>query len=419
MKKILTLLICVLTYFFIGLHSSLAVIEYECGETLPTDKSQLKEYVDSCTAKLNELSGQKKTLAETITYLNTQISLTQAKIVKTQSDLNDLEIEITDLTGKISSIDYSLTDLTRLFVARVRETYMSRETQLTNFVAQTSGLPALLRQLEYTKSVRDNDRNILVALEKSRLDYNAQKEVKEKKQKEVEALKTSLNQQKITLASQVAAKNKLLTETKNSEVRYQQLKSQAQAQLNSLAGYAESVGVSLLPHQDLSDGWGKYYNQRDIQWGALLVNGDTSDCRGGACTLARIGCLVTSYAMVVSHFGGSLLPSDIAINSSNFSLSSADFNNPGPDANGHSVSRVDNPSIQQLKDALNSGKTVIAGMSRNGGPYPTHYSDHWVVLRSVDGDSFRINDPVYPSAMNASLIDHYAGWTIIQARIYD
>ena len=55
----------------------------------------------------------------------------------------------------------------------------------------------------------------------------------------------------------------------------------------------------------------------------------------------------------------------------------------------------------------------------NGGPAPEHYSDHWVVLRSVDGDSFKINDPEYPGAMNVSLKDHYSTWTIIQAKIYN
>jgi len=76
-------------------------------------------------------------------------------------------------------------------------------------------------------------------------------------------------------------------------------------------------------------------------------------------------------------------------------------------------------SIQELRDELNLGKSIIVGLSNNGGTYPDHYSDHWVVLRSVDGDSFRINDPAYSGAMKVPLNDHYAGWTIIQAKIYN
>jgi len=123
--------------------------------------------------------------------------------------------------------------------------------------------------------------------------------------------------------------------------------------------------------------------------------------------------------MVVSHFGGSLLPNDVAANSSNFWPGTALFNKPGPAANGHSATSVDNPSNDQLKNALNTNAVVIAGLSQNGGPYPQHYSDHWVVLRSVDGNSFKINDPLYAGAMNVSLNDHYSGWSIIQAQIYN
>jgi len=390
-----------------------------CGEDIPGDAVQISNYINDCNSKLSTLAGQKQTLASAIDYLNTQIKITQAKISSTTTQLNKLNIEITDLTGRISSIDYSLTDLTKFFIGRVRQTYMHPGSYDAFIVAQTSTLPDALRVIEYTKKVRDHDRSILITLEKSRLDFNAQKDSKETKQKEVALLKAKLDTEKNSLNTQIASKNKLLADTKNDEARYQQLKSTAQAQLNSLAGYAESVGVALIPHRDLSDDWGKYYNQRDSQWGSILVNGDTTDCRGGSCTIARIGCLVTSYTMVVSHFGGSLLPSDVAANSSNFSLSSANFNNPGPAANGHSVTSLTDPSVQQLKDALNAGKVIIAGLSINGGPAKTHYSDHWVVLRSVDGDSFKINDPVYPGAMNVSLKDHYASWTIIQARVYN
>lgn len=125
--------------------------------------------------------------------------------------------------------------------------------------------------------------------------------------------------------------------------------------------------------------------------------------------------------MVASHFGGSVLPSDVATNSNNFWVGTALFLKPGPSANGHSAEDVDNPyqqGNQNLKDALNANAVVIAGLSKDGGPYPQHYSDHWVVLRAVDGDSFKINDPLYAGAMNVSLNDHYSGWTIIQAKIY-
>ena len=420
MKK-LFYLVLIPTLVYLCIHAfPISLVHAVCGDKLPDppDKNfDYASYISDCQTKSAAMEGQAKTLTATLNMLNTQIALTQAKIAATQSQLNVLNNEIADLSSKIGSIDYSLTDLTKTFVNRVRETYMYRGSPDAFLIAQTSGLPDLIRSIEYSKKVRDYDRTVLISLEKSRLDYNAQKDLKETKQKEVAALQQKLTNDKSALADQVTAKNKLLADTKNNEATFIKLLSQASAQLASLASYAESVGISLVPHQDLSDGWGKYFNQRDSQWGNIVING-SNDC-GGACTIAKVGCLISSYAMVSSHYGSSLLPSDVATNGSNFYSTTALFNSPGPSAGGHSSTDYNNPSTQQLRDALNSGKAVIAGMSMNGGPAPQHYADHWVVLRSVDGDSFRINDPEYPGAMNVSIKDHYASWTIIQAKIYN
>ncbi len=418
MKKYLFAIVFSLAVFGVLRAVSSPAYALVCGED-PTGAPPgvLRDYITDCKNKIADSQGQQKTLASAIAYLNNQISLTQAQIYETQQELKSLNLEITDLSGKIESLDYSLTDLTKLFVVRVRETYMYKADGPLTIVAEAGGIPDLIRNLEYAKRVRDHDQELLLQLESARLDYNTQKSQKEALQAQIVAAKRKLDNQQADLANQVATKNQLLTATKNSESQYQKLLSTAQAQLAALSNYAESVGVSLLPHQDLSDSWGKYFNQRDANWGNVVING-SNDC-GGPCTIARVGCLVTSYTMVVSHYGGSLIPSDVATNSSNFYSITALFNSPGPSANGHNATDVNNPSMQSLRDALNSGKVVIAGLSMNGGPAPTHYSDHWVVLRSVDGDSFKINDPEYPGAMNVPLNDHYSTWTIIQAKIYN
>ncbi len=240
MKKILGIIFLVIGYWLLVITPR--AVALECGDTIPSDEGQLREYIDSCNTKLSDLSGQKATLAEAISYLNTQISLTTAKIASSVSELAKLEIEIQDLESRIDSLDYSLDDLTKLFVERVRATYMYRSDEPTSTIAQATGIPDLLRNLEYSKKVRDHDRLILIALEKSRLDYDEQKTQKEEKQKEIEALKRVLDSQKSSLNSQKAAKDSLLTETKNSEREYQRLLSTAQAELVAIQGIVAGLG---------------------------------------------------------------------------------------------------------------------------------------------------------------------------------
>lgn len=207
-----------------------------------TSQADLEKQIAEYQAKLSELSGQKQTLAQAMAVLNTQIKLTEAKISASASQLDKLGVEISDLSGKITSLDYSLTDLTKLFISRVRETYMRRSNYDTEIIAQSSGLSDILRNIEYAKKVRDHDRTVLVSLEKSRLDYDTQKQVKELKQKEIAALRKKLDADKAALAGQVKSKNQLLSETKNSEAQFQKLLAEAQAELIAIKGIIAGLG---------------------------------------------------------------------------------------------------------------------------------------------------------------------------------
>jgi peptidoglycan hydrolase CwlO-like protein len=205
-------------------------------------QEELEKQIAEYQAKISELGGQKQTLAQALAVLTTQIKLTETKIAANVAQLDKLEVEIGDLAGRISSIDYSLTDLTKFFVSRVRSTYMHPGSYDAYLVAQTSSLPDALRVIEYTKKVRDHDRSVLISLEKSRLDYNNQKETKELKQKEIEALRKKLDADKAALSSQVKSKNQLLLETKNSESTYQKLLAEAQAELVAIKGIVAGLG---------------------------------------------------------------------------------------------------------------------------------------------------------------------------------
>jgi peptidoglycan hydrolase CwlO-like protein len=378
----------------------------------PLNVCQCPDYL---SGQILDLKNQANTLTNQISVMDNQINLTQARIDATQEQLTGLAIDIYTATQKISGLQNALETSIKVLLNRIVATYEVGTIQPIDILLTSGNAADFFTRLNYLKIAQAHDKQLIYNTQQAKVDYSNQKIILQNEQKQVEQLKQQLLTYTDELNQQKQAKQDLLTQTQGNEANYQSLLSQAQAQLAALSNYASlraGVGGQIIPHQDLSDSWGKYYNQRDANWGNNLIGLSSYQ-------IWEVGCLITSYAMVSSHFGSNITPADVAGNSGNFFSNTAEFNAPGPAAGGHSASYVTNPSLDDLKNDINGGAVVIAGLSANGGPYPEHYSDHWVVLRSVNSDgSFQINDPWYGGAMNVNFNDHYSGWTIIEARIY-
>jgi len=254
MRRLLLSLICfsfLISYFlFLIPPPALAKVCGETGETL----DEAREIEQNCQQKVRELSGQRQTLATTINYLNSQISLTQIRITKTQVELALLEKDIDDLSSRIAGLNTSLDDLSQILVRHVRGTYsQSRLNDPVYLFFTSGGFTEFINRYQYLKAVQNNDKKIMKAMETSRQNYNIQKTLKEQKQQEVEKLNALLKQQQTKLTNQQTEKQQLLELTKNDEKRYQQLLSQAKAELNAIqnivAGKGEETKVG-----DISEG---------------------------------------------------------------------------------------------------------------------------------------------------------------------
>lgn len=374
-----------------------------CGDTLPTDASELNAYVADCNSRLNQLSGQKQTLSQAVGVLTTQIKLTESKIAAQTAQLKRLETEIADLSGKIESLDYSLTDLTKLFVERVREGYMNHARFPVLLAAHSTGLPKLVKGIEYIEKVRDHDRNLLIALEKSRLDYDEEKTTKEQKLAEIEKLKVILDKEQAVLATQVSAKNKLLEETKNDEKRYQSLRQDARNRVAQLANYTASRGgASLLSGTTKCDDWGCYYNQRDSQWGNKIIG--NSDV-----TLASVGCLVTSAAMIASHYGKNITPLDIASSSDPFEYDTADMRFTWEGSVGgakvtRSAQSCNGSSCLPIIDSELSGNRPVIIRITSSNVVGTHF----IVIYKKEGDNYMMKDPFEADGNNISFTSKHS-----------
>ena len=380
------------------------------GQSNTQAKEDLQKQISELQGKITELKSQQNSLSSQIKIIDSQTALTELKIKDAQAEIESLKEDIGITQDKILSSEGDLEKTSQAFIGRAEAVYKQGGIDPWQVILASNSLDNFFTRLKYLKVVQLFDKKQIYAAEQAKVNYQQQQDILEDKKKEEEALNQKLKNYTDQLSKDKEAKKTLLSQTQGSEANYQKLLSQAQAQLSALSSFARSAtgGVSIIPHEELSDSWGKYYNQRDANWGNNLIGSSSEN-------ISSVGCLLTSYAMVVTHFGGATTPPEVAANSGNFWYSTALFLKPGPSANGHSVTSTGtNPQLSELRDALNSGKGIIAGLSYDGGPI----ADHWVVLRSVDGDSFKINDPLYQGAMNVSLNDHYSGLKIVEARIY-
>lgn len=359
---------------------------------------QIREYQN----KLEELSGQKKTLSSTLAYLNTQISLTQSQIAKSEQELVLLQKDIDALTEQISKLNLSLDELTTLLTHRVRGTYMQASENLPLYILLSSNdVNNLINRYKYLRVVQGNDKKIMVAMERSRQNYDLQKQLKEQKQSEVETLNNKLKKQKSDLATQQTEKNKLLEITKNDEKKYQALLSEAIAQRNAFNRYVTSQGgASILTNQTKCDGWGCYYNQRDSQWGNNSIGG--SDL-----SIANYGCFITSVAMIASHQGIDIKPPDIAANPSNFTLPDSAYLLHAFSVNGKSVN-ISVTSASRLDDELKKGPVIVGLFS---GP------DHFIVIKEKKDSGYIMNDPFLENGNDKPFSDKYQTSNINSLRL--
>lgn len=383
-KKILFLILFVLGIFLLGKTS--LILADDC-DNISSDASSISEKITCLNNKVATLSSQASTLKNQIAQFDAQIRLTTLKISQTQN-------QIDMLGGRIDQLEVSLNDLTKAFSSRAVETYkLSRFENNFFFVLSATDINDATQRFHYLQKIEEEDRNLLKKLTEAQTTYKGEKQDQETLQKQLKTQQANLNAQKV-------AKNNLLAATQNDEAKYQSLLSQAIAQRNAFLSFVNSQGgASILNNQTTHDDWGYYYNQRDGQWGNNFMG-------ASHLTMADYGCLVTSVAMVSSHYGHDIKPSDIANTPSAFFSPNIDtallywsFN-----VNGTGVN-LSSHYISQLDSLLSSGPVIVGLYS---GP------DHYIVLKSGSNGNYIMNDPFLENGGGKNFTDKYSVSNISQ-----
>jgi len=364
------------------------------------DKSDLEKQISEYQTKLQQLKQQKNTLSSQIEYMDTQIYLTALQINQTEQKIASTGKEIDQLSSRIEGLDQSLDYLSKQLIQRIVVGYKKKPLSIFSLLFDNKNAYDFLNQVKYLKSIQDNTQKLLYTVQETKTNAEEQKKLREEKKIELDKLTETLNFQKQSLDNQRAQKQRLLIDTQNDETTYQNLLSQAQAQLASFGRFVQSQGgSSLLSNQTTCDDWGCYYNQRDNQWGSNSLNGT-------GYTLASDGCLVTSMAMVYTHLGHrNVTPQTINSNSSNFASYYPAYLQYTISADGLTTSRVG----ASIDSTLSSGDPVVVGVRAYGGT-------HFVVLISGSDGNYIMNDPYIENGHKISFSSHYSVGSIFEIR---
>lgn len=357
-----------------------------------------QDCVNYLSNQVSSLQGQANTLSSQIDTMNNQINLTQAQIYATEQQISDLTLDIDTTSQKITNISSSLNSLTNVLLNRVVATYEVGAIQPLQVLLTSSTVGDFLKRLNYLRIAQDHDKRLIFDTVQAKNDYQNQQNIFIDKKKQVEALKEQLDAYNTQLATEKTQKQQLLAQTQGSEATYEQLLSQARAQLAGFQNFVSANGgASILTNQTVCDSWGCYYNQRDSQWGNIGINGTST-------SIAEAGCLMTSMAMVITHYGHNVTPLDV--NAPGNFFSNTAYMLFTIHVAGTTASRIS----AQIDATLSGGDPVIVGISYDGGPI----ADHFVVLTSGSGGNYTMNDPFTPNGHMIPFTSHYSINSIVE-----
>lgn len=388
--------------FFIALILSVffitGSISAQTSTPVPTPDStrnaELQNKINELQAAISKLQNEENTLKSQITVMDNQINLTELKITSTEKEISDLSLDIDTADKKIEKLEGSLNKLSEVLINKIKATYVVGSNSSFQVLLSSNNVTDFVTRANYLRIAQQHDKRLIYDTVQARNDYKNQKVIYQDQKSKAEILQDQLGAYQIQLEQEKKAKDQLLSETQGSEANYQRLLAEARAQLEGFSNFAESQGgASILTNQTQCDDWGCYYNQRDSQWGGSSLNGTSY-------TLASDGCLVTSMAMVYSHYGHrGVTPSTINSIPSNFASYYPAYLKKVITANGVTTSRV----YDSLDAVLASGNPVVVGISYDNGPI----ADHFVVFISGSGGNYTMKDPFTPNGNNIDFRSRY------------
>ena len=184
---------------------------------------KLEQEVKSYQAELSTLGAQKNSLNSSIKgldltrkKLNADISITQNKIDKTNLEIQKLGKEIVSKQGNIS-------ENTNVITQDIKVLNEFENKNIIELLFMGQDLGAIWNDVDNMATLRENIRKAIVELKNKKVSLESDRDETIQAKNELTKLKITLADQKKIVEQNVAEKNRLLKQTKNSEANYQKI----------------------------------------------------------------------------------------------------------------------------------------------------------------------------------------------------
>lgn len=411
MRKILGILLAlsVSTTLNIGVATSLvakATNPPAATSTAPASTSSLQAQLDANDQQIAQLTAQiaeyrkqilqagadKKTLQDAINALDLRRKNVEAQVSLTQAQIKNTQLQVQRLGGEIAAAQETIQTDQSALAASLRELQKEGEKPLLFQLLSSGSITDAWDHVSAVLQVQNAVRKNTEALEAHKSVLTDSKSASEQKQVVLASQQKDLSVQQKTLTVTVQSKAQLLADTKAKQSNYEKLLAAAEAELNAFTAFTNNTGgTKLLGSQTVCDSWGCYYNQRDSAWGNNSLNGTRF-------TLASAGCLVTSMAMVLTHYGHiNVTPQTINSNPNNFAAYYPALLMNTIYVDGQTVAR----KTAVLDSILAGGNPAIVGLHAFGGT-------HFIVIVSGSHGNYVMRDPDISGGKDISFNAHYS-----------
>src|SRR3989344_5630399 len=187
------------------------------------DIQQLEREIAAYQAELENIGEQKNSLSNSIKQLdvtrkklNTDISLTQKKIDKTN-------LNIQSLSSDISSKQSSINNNTESIKLEIRKTHEYETNTILENLLSENDFTTFWNDIDNIATVREKVREYTTELKEIKVELEDTRAETITAKNQLTRLKSQLGDQQKIVIQNTNEKNKLLKETKNSEANYQKL----------------------------------------------------------------------------------------------------------------------------------------------------------------------------------------------------